>query len=556
MSQLEQARSLVEAMRAVVDRATASLAERCEVDGRIDVGRIDEHQTVAYDLASIASALTAAEHLVAWGTKGDLEADLALALAADVAVDLQSRVAGRELAWGLDAGVLHDQQDALAAGRDPGFLAAIATRVLATGEAGSRHLPEDLEMVRQTFRRFAEDKVVPVAEQVHRNDEDIPEDVISGLAELGCFALSIPADYGGFAEGGDDELLNMVLVTEELSRGSLGVAGSLITRPEIMGTAILKGGTEEQKQRWLPAMASGEKMCAVAVTEPDVGSDVAGVKVTATRDGDDWVIDGVKTWCTFAGRADLLLVLARTDPDRSLGHRGLSLFVVEKPRFPGHAWRAEQDGGGSPGEDGPRGGTMDARAIPTLGYRGMHSFEISFDGWRVPHSALIGEDDGLGRGFYLQMQAFANARLQTAARAQGVMQAALDRSVSYTQDRKVFGSPLADYELNRTKIARMAALLAGCRVFSTEVARQLARGDQGGQLGASQLKQLSCRVTEWVTREALQLHGGYGYAEEYTVSRLFVDARVLSIFEGADEVLALRVIARTMLTDALARSAA
>jgi len=547
VSQLEQARSLVEAMRSVIDRATTALAERCEVDGRIDVGRIDEHQTIAYDLASIASALTAAEHLVAWGTKGDLEADLALALAADVAVDLQSRVAGRETSWGLDAGVLHDQQDALAAGRDPAFLAAIATRVLATGEAGSRHLPEDLEMVRQTFRRFAEDKVAPVAEQVHRNDEDIPEDVISGLAELGCFALSIPADYGGFAEGGEDELLNMVLVTEELSRGSLGVAGSLITRPEIMGTAILKGGTEEQKQGWLPTMASGEKMCAVAVTEPDVGSDVAGVKVTATRDGGDWVIDGVKTWCTFAGRADLLLVLARTDPDRSLGHKGLSLFVVEKPRFPGHAWRAEQDEGG---------GSMDARAIPTLGYRGMHSFEISFDGWRVPHSALIGEDDGLGRGFYLQMQAFANARLQTAARAQGVMQSALDRSVSYTKDRRVFGSPLADYELNRIKIARMAALLAGCRVFSTEVARQLARGDQGGQLGASQLKQLSCRVTEWVTREALQLHGGYGYAEEYTVSRLFVDARVLSIFEGTDEVLALRVIARTMLTDALARSPA
>jgi (2S)-methylsuccinyl-CoA dehydrogenase len=544
VSQLEQARSLVQATRTAVTAATSSLAGQCAVDGRISVARIDEHQSVAYDLASIAAAVTAAEHLVAWGEKGELEADLALALAADVAVDLRTRVAGREAAWGLDADVLRDHQEAVEVGRDPAFLGDIATRVLATGEAGGRHLPEDLEMVRQTFRRFADEQVKPVAERVHRNDEDIPEEVITGLAELGCFALSIPADYGGYAEGGDDELLNMVLVTEELSRGSLGVAGSLITRPEIMGTAILKGGTDEQKQRWLPAMASGEKMCAVAVTEPDVGSDVAGVKVSATRDGDDWVIDGVKTWCTFAGRADLLLVLARTDPDRSLGHRGLSLFVLEKPRFHGHAWRVEQDGGGS----------MDARAIPTLGYRGMHSFEISFDGWRVPHAALIGEDDGMGRGFYLQMQAFANARLQTAGRAQGVMQAALDQSVSYTRAREVFGTPLADYELTRVKIARMAALLAGCRVFSTEVARQLARGDEAGQLGASQLKQLACRVTEWVTREALQLHGGYGYAEEYTVSRLFVDARVLSIFEGADEVLALRVIARTMLTDALAHT--
>jgi (2S)-methylsuccinyl-CoA dehydrogenase len=195
---------------------------------------------------------------------------------------------------------------------------------------------------------------------------------------------------------------------------------------------------------------------------------------------------------------------------------------------------------------------MDARAIPTLGYRGMHSFEVSFDGWRVPHDALIGEDDGLGQGFYLQMQAFANGRLQTAARAQGVMQAALDQAVEYSRSRQVFGRALADYELTRTKIARMAALLAGCRVFSLDVARQLARGDAGAQLAASQVKQLSCRVTEWVTREAQQLHGGYGYAEEYTVSRLYVDGRVLSIFEGADEVLALRVIARTILGDQLA----
>ncbi len=208
----------------------------------------------------------------------------------------------------------------------------------------------------------------------------------------------------------------------------------------------------------------------------------------------------------------------------------------------GHTWQAAQDGGGS----------MQARAIPTLGYRGMHSFEISFDAWRVPHHDLIGEDDGLGRGFYLQMQAFANARLQTAARAQGVMQAALDHAVAYAQQRQVFDRPLADYQLSRTKLARMAALLAACRVFSFEVARMLARDDPAGQLAASQVKQLACRVSEWVTREAQQIHGGYGYAEEYTVSRLFVDARVLSIFEGADEVLALRVIGRALFADALA----
>jgi (2S)-methylsuccinyl-CoA dehydrogenase len=544
VAHLEHAAALVEAMRGVVDRAATDLAVRCEKDGRVSTSLVDDHQTVAYDLASVSAAVTAAAELTAWGERGDTEAALALAFAADTAADLRGRVLGREGEWGLEAPVLDDVADAIAAGRDTAFLSSLADEVLRTGEAGPRHLPEDLEMVRQTFRRFAEEKVKPVAEHVHRHDEDIPDDIISGLAELGCFALSIPVEHGGFAEGGEDELLNMVLVTEELSRGSLGVAGSLITRPEIIGTAILKGGTDEQKQRWLPAIASGEKMCGVAVTEPDFGSDVAGVKTTATRDGDDWVLSGVKTWCTFAGKAEYLLVLARTDPDRSLGHRGLSLFVVEKPSFPGHSWEVAQDGGGR----------MEAKAIPTLGYRGMHSFEVSIDGWRVPHTDLIGTDDGLGRGFYLQMQAFANARLQTAARAQGVMQSALEEAVGYAKQRQVFGTPLADYELNRTKIAKMAALLAACRVTSFSVARSLARGDRSAGLEASQLKQLSCRVAEWVTREALQIHGGYGYAEEYTVSRLFVDARVLSIFEGADEVLALRVIARQILTDALTAS--
>ncbi|MBS3939972.1 MAG: acyl-CoA dehydrogenase family protein [Actinobacteria bacterium] len=541
MSHLTHAETLVTALEGIVATAAEGLAAKSEKDGRISTALLDQHQTVAYDLASVASAVAAARHLLGYGEKGDHEAALALAYAADVAVDLQGRVAGRQSQWGLEGDVLAEVADALAAGRDPQFLADLADKVLANGEAGPRHLSEELEMVRQTFRRFAEDKVMPVAEEVHRHDRDIPENVISGLAELGCFALSIPEEYGGFSAGGEDELLNMVLVTEELSRGSLGVAGSLITRPEIIGTAILKGGTDEQKQTWLPAIASGEKMCGVAVTEPDYGSDVAGVKMSATRDGDDWVLNGVKTWCTFGGRADYLLVLARTDPDRSLGHRGLSLFVVEKPAFEGHEWKAEQDGGGS----------LDARAIPTIGYRGMHSFEISFDKWRVPHANLIGEDDGLGRGFYLQMQAFANARLQTAARALGVMQSALEHATGYAKERHVFDTPLADYEINRTKIARMAALIAACRVFATDVARQLARGDDDAALAASQVKQLSCRVSEWVTREAQQIHGGYGYAEEYTVSRLFVDARVLSIFEGADEVLALRVIARTLLGNAL-----
>ena len=361
MSHLDSARTIVDALEAVTGAATEHLAHATEKDGRVSVSLMDQHQTVVYDVATMASTVRAARALVAYGEHGDHEAALAHAFAADTAAELRGRLAGREDEWGTTAEALAGVADEIRAGRDTDLLASIADTVISNkGEAGPRHLPEELDMVRDAFRRFAEDKVMPVAEEVHRHDQDIPDEIISGLAEMGCFALSIPAEYGGMQEGGDDELLNMVLVTEELSRGSLGVAGSLITRPEIIGTAIQKGGTEEQKQRWLPSIASGEKMCGVAVTEPDYGSDVAGVKVTATRDGDDWVINGVKTWCTFAGKAEYLLVLARTDPDRSLGHKGLSLFVVDKPAFEGHEWSVEQEDGGR----------MEAKAIPTIGYRG------------------------------------------------------------------------------------------------------------------------------------------------------------------------------------------
>jgi (2S)-methylsuccinyl-CoA dehydrogenase len=547
VSHLDQARTLTQALRAAVDRAAVHLADVTEKDGRTSVPLMDEHQTVLYDFASIASSVRAAESLLTYGEGGPLEAKLALAWAADVHADLIARWLGRVSEWGLTAADLGladaAVSDAITVGRDSGFLSSLGDDVIANPHL-PMHLGEELEMVRQAFRQFAEEKVMPVAEHVHRDDADIPDDIITGLAEMGCFALSIGEEHGGYASGGPDDLLNMVLVTEELSRGSIGAAGSLITRPEIIGTAIEKGGTDEQKGRWLPQIASGEKMCGVMVTEPDFGSDVASVKTSATRDGDDWILNGVKTWCTFAGKAEYLLILARTDPDRTLGHKGLSLFVVEKPSFPGHKWTHEQDGGGK----------MDAKAIPTLGYRGMHSFEVSIEGWRVPHSDLIGMDEGMGRGFYLQMMAFDNARLQTAARALGVMQSAMEEAVTYVTQRTVFGTALGDYELSKVKIARMAAIIAANRSFGHEVARMIAAGD--GQLEASEVKQLSCRTAEWVTREALQLHGGYGYAEEYTVSRLFVDARVLSIFEGADEVLALRVIARTILAHTLQATSA
>lgn len=540
----DEVTGLIGELERIVDRASVHLASSSVVDGTVDPARLDDDQVRAYDLAVVASGVAAAAALAAQG--GDDVARLALVFAAEVAADLTARAAGRHDAWGLDASVLGTLEEGIAAGRASALIDAVAEEVLATSEAGPRHLSFELELVRSTFRRFSDERVAPIAEHVHRSDEDLPEDIITGLAELGCFALSIPEEHGGLATGGDDELVSMVVVTEELSRGSLGVAGSLITRPEIIGTAILGGGTDAQRSTWLPRIASGEAMCAVAVTEPDAGSDVGAVRMGARRDGDGWVLDGVKTWCTFAGRADLLLVLARTDEDRSIGHRGLSLFVVEKPRRSGHAFEVVQEGGGR----------IEARAIATLGYRGMHSFEVAFHGWRVPGDALIGGDEGLGRGFYLQMRAFANARLQTAARAQGVMQAALEAAVSHARARRAFGRSLAEFGLPRERIARMAATLAACRALSLEVARQLARGGPEAQLTASQVKQLACRSAEWVTREAQQLHGGYGYAEEYAVSRLFVDARVLSIFEGADEVLAIRVIARGLVARVAARRTA
>jgi (2S)-methylsuccinyl-CoA dehydrogenase len=390
-------------------------------------------------------------------------------------------------------------------------------------------------MVQDTFRRFAEKEIAPVAEEIHRRNSDIPERIIEGLAELGTFGLSVPETYGGFAAGGEDEYLAMVVATEELSRGSLGVGGSLITRPEILTRALVKGGTEEQKKAWLPRVASGEAMVAVAATEPDYGSDVAGFKVTATPDGDGWRINGVKTWCTFAGRADVLMLLARTDPDRSTAHRGLSLFIVPKERGEGEGFELTQR----------EGGRMEGRPIDTIGYRGMHSYEVALDNWFVPGENLIGGEEGLGRGFYLQMEGFENGRLQTAARALGLMQAAYEAAYDYAINRKVFGNPLVDYELTRAKLARMAVVIQASRQFAYQVARLMAKGE--GTTEASMIKAYVCRAAEWLCREAMQIHGGMGYAEEFPVSRYFVDARVLSIFEGADEILALKVIARRLL---------
>lgn len=535
---IDAATAALDAAGRVVDAASRHLAAASERDGRISVELLDRHQVVAYDLAHAASAVEAGRVMVEYARHGDLEADLACVFVADAVADLAGRLAGREAEWGVEPGALEAAAGLVARYRSPDFLERLAGGLERHG-AGPDHLDDEFDLVRDTFHRFAEDRIRPVAEHIHRANSDIPDDIISGLAEIGGFGLSVPEEYGGFATGGESDYLGMVVATEELTWGSLGAGGALITRPEIVTRALVKGGTEEQKQRWLPRIASGEVMACVMVTEPDYGSDVAGVKVTATPAEGGWRLNGVKTWATFAGRADVLLVLARTDPDRSAGHRGLSLFLVEKDPAPGHEFHFTQDGGGS----------VEGRAIDTLGYRGMHSYEVAFSDWFVPADNLVGGEAGLGKGFYLQMEGFENGRLQTAARALGLMQAAFEAGLSYAQERQVFGKAVFDYQLTRAKLVRMAALIQAGRQFSYEVARRMAAGH--GALEASMVKAYICRAAEWVTREAMQIHGGMGYAEEFPVSRFFVDARVLSIFEGADETLCLRVIARRLTEAAL-----
>jgi (2S)-methylsuccinyl-CoA dehydrogenase len=344
----------------------------------------------------------------------------------------------------------------------------------------------------------------------------------------------------------------MAVLTEELSAVSL-VAGSLITRSEILTRALLGGGTEEQRKEWLPRIATGELLVGVAVTEPDVGSDVGSVTCRATpgehegRKG--WFIEGPKAWSTFAGRANILALLARTDPDTSKGARGLSLFIVPKQPYDGHHFEHRQ----------PEGGTITGTANPTPGYRGMHSFTLAIDRYFVPEENLVGGADGLGKGFYLQMGGFEAGRLQTGGRATGVSQASLEKACNYAADRKQFGGPLADYQLTQYKVGRMAAWTAAGRHLTYAAARAMEQDERDnpsatlrtrpgpGTLTAAMCKLFASDVAIWVSQEAQLIHGGWGYSEEDPIARYVVDALVLPIFEGVKPILELKVIARQLL---------
>jgi (2S)-methylsuccinyl-CoA dehydrogenase len=500
---------------------------------------IDEQQVAVARLADLATKLRAAQDLLAHAQQhGGVYSEQAAVYAGHVAAAVSelARLHGPE--HGLDESDLPSAEDdafAREALRED-RVRAIGREVART--RGQNHWPVDevLELTRSTVREFAEAEIAPHAERIHRHDETIPEAFLEKMGELSYFGLSIPEAYGGSEMGN----LAMVITTEELSRASLAGAGSLITRPEILAKALLAGGTEAQKRSWLPRIASGELMVGISVTEPDVGSDVAAVKCKAERavvgGVQGWEITGPKSWCTFGGRADVLAVLCRTDPDPASGARGLSLFVVPKPRTREHEFAFSQ----------PTGGQLAGKADATPGYRGMHSYTLQFERWFVPAENLIGEEKGVGRGFYLQMGGFAAGRLQTGGRACGLAQAALEKTAEYIQDRKQFGRSLAEFQLTEYKLGWMATQLAAARAISYSAARAMDGDERAAAPYAAQAKLLACRVATGVTQDGQLLHGGWGYAEEYPISRYVVDALVLPIFEGVEPVLQLKVVGRNL----------
>ncbi len=553
---IQQARAVIASVQSAVDSALAFIKSQCiNESGRLSGSKLDDYQLVSYELAYSSAELSAARSICDYAcrireSKGEqaalyLEERFALVFAAEAAQNTRARLSLRPAEYGLSEAQI---ATALNTPEVLGFcqdhqqtsqLAELGKDILdQDGRIGDYLLDEDKEIMREAFQRFAADVVAPRAEHIHREDLLIPDEILNPLVEMGCFGLSIPEKFGGLQPDDQEDNMGMIVVTEELSRGSLAAAGSLITRPEILSRALLAGGTDEQKAHWLPKLASADPFCAVAITEPDYGSDVAGMKLKAEKVEGGWMLNGNKTWCTFGGKAGVLLTLARTNPDPGLGHKGLSMFLVEKPSFDGHDFKYEQPGGG----------VLTGKAIPTIGYRGMHSFDVFFDNVFVPDSHLLGGEAGLGKGFYYTMAGFSGGRIQTAARANGVMQAAFDKAISYSKERKVFGQPVGHYQLTLVKLARMATLLTASRQFTYGVGRLMDEGK--GQMEASLVKLFSCKSSEWLTREAMQIHGGMGYAEETAVSRYWIDARVLSIFEGAEETLALKVIARSLIENA------
>ena len=534
------------AFEALYAEARAAVRQKVLVDGKISSARLDAEQHAAHGLAWLATYMAALRELKAYGERltaegryGEIE-DLALKVGAgEYAAQI---LGGIPMSQGevVRLGSLGVSARSVASARTADVEALIAEgntaenraelidtvrRTQGLANVGDPGLDETLEAIRTEMRRFCADKVAPHAHQWHLKNDYIPMSVIDQMAELGVFGLTIPEEYGGMGLS----KVSMCVVSEELSRGYIGV-GSLGTRSEIAAELILCGGTQAQKDEWLPKLASGEILPTAVFTEPNTGSDLASLRTRAVLDGDVWKISGNKTWITHPVRADVMTLLVRTDPDAP-GYRGLSILLGTKPR-------------GTDDEPFPVKG-LTGGEIEVLGYRGMKEYELAFDGFEVSNANLLG--GVTGQGFKQLMQTFEAARIQTAARAVGVAQSAFDLGLKYAEDRIQFGKPLITFPRITDKLAMMAAEILIARQLTYSAAREK-DADRRCDLEAGMAKLLGARVAWAAADNALQIHGGNGFALEYAISRVLCDARILNIFEGAAEIQA-QVIGRRLLEE-------
>lgn len=542
---LALAEQALEAVHHVYAAAKQSVSALTMVDGRVKSALMEQHQHAAHGLAWLATYREALRELIAYAQRlqGDglygpterliLEIGFAEYLAQiEGGIPMNQGEIVRLAALGVsqtDARAFSDN-DAVRAlittGSNPEKRASlVAAMQEQTGAAmvGADGLDETMEAFRSEMRRFAADEVEPHAHEWHLANDYIPMEIIEQMSELGVFGLTIPEEFGGLGLGKEA----MCVVSEELSRAYIGV-GSLGTRSEIAAELILCGGTEAQKEKWLPLIASGEVLPTAVFTEPNTGSDLASLKTRATLDGETYTLNGNKTWITHPVRADIMTVLARTNPDEP-GYKGLSMFIAEKPR-------------GSDEDPFPH-PKLSGSEIEVLGYRGMKEYEIAFDGFEVPAANLLGESEG--NGFKQLMETFESARIQTAARAVGVAQSAFDLGLRYAKERVQFGKALIAFPRVADKLAMMAVETMIGRQLTYFSARQKDEGRRC-DVEAGMAKLLCARIAWANADNALQIHGGNGFALEYPISRVLCDARILNIFEGAAEIQA-QVIAKRLL---------
>ncbi|NUB29637.1 acyl-CoA dehydrogenase family protein [Azospirillum brasilense] len=536
----------LDAVARLAEAAERGVAALVAPDGRVDAAALDCYQVAAHGFAWVATYAEALRQMQGWaerldraGRLGELEACMLQAAFGEYLAQLDGGLAMSqgEIVRPADFGLDEAERAAfrteavrrlIAAGNASALrlrIAELLADALHGGGFGEAALEDEaLDMVREQFRRFVADVVEPHAHEWHLKDELIPMPVVEQMAEMGVFGLTVPEEDGGLGMG----KLAMCVVTEELSRGYIGV-GSLGTRAEIAAELIRLGGTAEQRARWLPRLASGEILPTAVFTEPNTGSDLGSLRTRAVLDGDTYRVTGAKTWITHGSRSDLMTLLVRTDPDAP-GYRGLSMLLAEKPR-------------GTEADPFPAEG-MSGGEIPVLGYRGMKEYEIGFDGFAVPRENLLGGVEG--QGFKQLMATFESARVQTAARAVGVAQNAMELGLRYAQERVQFGRPLAAFPRVAGKIAWMAVETMIARQLTYFAAREK-DSDRRCDIEAGMAKLLAARVAWSNADNAVQIHGGNGYAVEYPISRVLCDARILNIFEGAAEIQA-QVVARGLLT--------